>query len=118
MVRSSAPEPSSEGMTPSSTPLFVASGSKGLAIAGEYDPGITPEVDKVIRNLPFVVSYVNQKAHQLRQETGSENFEVVLSYGPDQQRPRAYVCPKNGKGIHEELSGAVLLKSALAMSGR
>jgi hypothetical protein len=121
MARGSAPEPSSEGMSSegASTPLFVASGSTGLRVGGVYDPGITPEIDRQIRSLPYVVMYCREKAYELLASTGSPNFEVVLSSGrPDQQRPRAYVCPKNNKGIREELSDAVLLKAALGMSGK
>lgn len=36
----------------------------------------------------------------------------------EKQRPRAYVAPANNKGIHEELSDAVLLKAALGMAGK
>ena len=36
----------------------------------------------------------------------------------EHQRPRAYVAPANNKGIHEELSQAVLLKAALGMAGK
>jgi len=121
MARGSAPEPSSEGMSSegASTPLFVASGSASLKIGGQYDPGITPEIDRAIRNMPFVVSYINQKAYELLHSIGSPNFEVVLSSGrPGQQRPRAFVCPSNNKGIREELSDAVLLKAALGMAGK
>lgn len=117
MASGSAPTPSSEGMT-ASTPLYVAGPKGRLQVDGEYDPEITPEIDKVIRNMRVVVERCNEQAHQLRRETGSENFEVVLSYRESQQRPRAYVCPKNSKGIHEELSQAVLLKAALGMAGR
>jgi hypothetical protein len=120
MARGNAPESSSEGMSSegASTPLFVASGSYGLKVGGVYDPGITPEIDRQIRNLPFIVSYCNQKAHELQRDAG-ENFEVILSSGrPDQQRPRAYVCPRNNAGIREELSDAVLLKAALGFSGK
>jgi hypothetical protein len=113
------PEPSSEGMSSegASTPLFVASGSYGLKVGGEYDPGITPEIDKKIRHLPFIVDYVTRKAYELQRDAG-DNFEVILSNKPDQQRPRAYVCPRNNAGIRQELSDAVLLKSALGFSGR
>jgi hypothetical protein len=119
MARGSAPEPSSEGMSSegASTPLFVASGSTGLRVGGVYDPQITPEIDRQIRNLPFIVQYCNQKAHELQRDAG-ENFEVILSNRPGQSRPRAYVCPANNKGIREELSQAILLKAALAFSGR
>lgn len=40
------------------------------------------------------------------------------STSPEKQRPRAYVAPANNKGIHEELSDAVLLKAALGMAGK
>lgn len=95
-----------------------STGSPATLVAQEYDPGITEEVDRAIRNMPGVVQYCNRKAHELCDATGSSNFEVVLSQGPDQQRPRAYVVPSNSKGIHEELAQAVLLKAALGMAGR
>jgi hypothetical protein len=119
MVRGNVPEPSSEGMSPegASSPLFVASGSASLSTSGQYDPGITPEVDKAIRHLPFIVAYCNQKAHELQRDAG-DNFEVILSNRPEQSRPRAYVCPANNKGIREELSQAILLKAALGFSGK
>jgi hypothetical protein len=115
-----APESSSEGVSSegASSPLFVASGSTGLRVGGVYDPQITPEIDKAIRNMPYVVMYCREKAYELLASTGSSNFEVILSNKPDQQRPRAYVCPSNNRGIREELSQAILLKSALGMSGK
>lgn len=131
-----------------------------LAVSGEYDPGITMEIDYQIRNMPGVVQYIFKKAQELLRRTGSKNFEIVLStekgasvferqtdvfgrrsfigrkmrwnagrsawgdnvgetsHAPEKQRPRAYVCPSNNMGIHEELTQAVLLKSAMGMSGR
>jgi hypothetical protein len=119
MARGNVPESSSEGMSPegASSPLFVASGSSRLSVGGEYDPGITPEVDRLIRHIPFIVSYTNDRAHELQRDAG-DNFEVILSNRPEQSRPRAYVCPKNNDGIREELGRAVLLLAALGMSGR
>jgi hypothetical protein len=113
-----------------SIPMFgVVESGMGLGVVGEYDPGITPEVDRKIRNMPEVVAYVNGKAQELLDGVGSPNFETILmgeTYPypvkhprrADQQRARAYVCPSNGKGIHEELTQAVLLKAALGMAGR
>lgn len=100
-----------------SSPLYGVSGG-GLSVIGEYDPKITEEIDRKIRNLPVVVQRCRQKADELVKATGSANFEVVLSRGEDQQRPRAYVAPANSNGIHEELSEAVLLKAALGMAGK
>lgn len=98
-------------------PMFYA-GNGGLTVGGDYDPGISEHVDRAIRNMPAVVAYCEQKARELLAATGSENFEVVVSKRAGQQRPRAYVVPKNDKGIHEELSQAVLLKAALGMQGK
>jgi hypothetical protein len=100
--------------------LYQVSGGGGLAASGEYNPGNADEIDRVIRNMPAVVQHITKKAHELLSDVGSSNFEVVLSYSPDggQQRARAYVCPSNNQGIHEELSQAVLLKAALGMAGR
>jgi len=112
-----------------SSPLYGVVGS-GLGVVGEYSPGDADELDRKIRNMPAVIAYVNAKAEELRRSVGSENFETILmgvSYpfpvhhprrGDAQARARAYVCPSNSKGIHEELSQAVLLKAALGMAGR
>jgi hypothetical protein len=101
-------------------PMFVATGGPGvtLSVSGEYDPGIGPEVDRAIRNMPGVVAHCTRKANELLKATGSSNFEVIVSKNPAQQRPRAYVCPSNSEGIREELADAVLLKSALGMAGK
>jgi hypothetical protein len=113
------PEPTSETLNLAPESMFgVSESGFGLSVAGAYDPGITPEIDRKIRNMPMVVEYINAKAHELLSAVGSDNFEVILSHKPDQQRPRAYVCPSNNKGIHEELSEAILLKAALGMAGR
>lgn len=131
-------------------PITVWGASTGstLKILGEYDPEITKEVDRQIRNMPVVVDYCLSKARELLKSINSNNFEIVLStekggkvlsdavnvsgrhylkgrqlgdtseHGPERQRPRAYVVPANGKGIHEELTEAVLLKAALGMAGK
>ena len=114
-------------------PMFgvVESGKGlGLGVVGEYDPGYSEEIDKKIRNLPEIVEYIHRKAIELLGATGSDNFDVWLSteeggggtrashWPAETQRPRAYVGPCNGKGIHEELSQAVLLKAALGMAGQ
>ena len=83
----------------------------------EYDPKITHEIDRQIRHMPAVIERMLERAGQLRRSAG-ENFEIIISANPKQQRPRAYVVPKNDKGIHEELAQGVLLKAALGMSGR
>ena len=120
-------------------PMFgvVESGKGlGLGVVGEYNPGMTEEIDSKIRNLPEVVEYIHKKAIELMHATGSDNFDVWVSteagavkeegeegtrtshWPAEKQRPRAYVGPSNGKGIHEELSEAVLLKAALGMAGQ
>jgi hypothetical protein len=99
--------------------LFSANGNTLKVMAGqEYDPGITPEIDKAIRHMPDVILKMLEKAALLKNSTGSPNFEIVTQSHPNSQRPRSYVAPKNREGIHEELSQAVLLKAALGMSGR
>ena len=142
------------------SPLYAVGSSGNLNVAGTYDPHITEEIDRQIRNMPGVVQYCYQKAIELLKSTGSDNFEVVLSsrsgsqtsvrhrdasglrrpmsrkmvwdqgsrqWGQDngesrfpaeRSRPRAYVMPANGKGIHEELSQGVLLKAALGMADK
>jgi hypothetical protein len=123
--------------------------SGSLSVAGEYDPKITKEVNRQIRNMPFIVNHCLQRARDLLDATGSSNFEIVLSTTDggkvykstsdvigrsrhlksgaaegstdkpvERQRPRAYVAPANNKGIHEELSQAVLLKAAMGMAGK
>lgn len=89
-----------------------------MEVNAEYDAQVTAEVDKAIRHLPFVVGHMKQQAQRLLQATGSGNFEVITQDDPNTQRPRSYVVPKNNKGIHEELSQAVLLKAALGMAGQ
>lgn len=107
-------------MADEAAPMLVAGGGSSLGVSGAYDPKITPEIDRKIRNMPGIAQHCYNKAIQLARETGSPNFEVILSYNAEggQSRPRAYVCPKNNEGIHEELSQAVLLKAAMAMAGR
>ena len=83
-----------------------------------YNPGDLQEIDKAIRHLPFVVSHMVHKAHQLISETGSTNYEVVLQNEPTTQRPRAYVAPANDQGIHQELSEHLALKAAINMEGQ
>lgn len=97
---------------------YSASSSGISLVAGDYDAGITEEIDRKIRHMPVVVAHINKRAYDLLAATDSENFEVILSAGRDQQRPRAYVAPANGRGIHEELSQAVLLKAAMGMAGK
>ena len=87
-----------------------------LGIAGEYDPGISVEVDTKIRMMPGVWHYVEVKARELADSAGP-NFEFVRSHR-SKTRARAYVAAANGKGIHEELAHAVLLKAALGMAGK
>lgn len=99
--------------------LFSANGnSLKVDMTGEYDPGITAEIDKRIRHMPDVILHMLEKAALLKNSTGSQNFEIVIQAKEDTQRPRAYVTPKNDQGIHEELAQAVLLKAALGMEGK
>lgn len=99
--------------------LFSANGNTlKVEMSGDYDPGITAEVDKAIRHLPVVVEAAMEKAATLKNSVGSPNFELIIQARPDTERPRVYVVPKNNKGIHEELSQAVLLKAALGMAGK
>lgn len=100
--------------------LFSMSSDFSLKVnpTGDYDPKVTVEIDRQIRNMPMVKAYIKGKATQLQKATGSKNFEVIMSEAEGQSRPRAYVVPSNVDGIHEELSDAVLLKAALGMSGK
>lgn len=99
--------------------LFSSNGnSLKVEMTGDYDPGITSEIDRRIRHMPGVILHMLEKAAQLKNSTGSPNFDIVTQARPDTQRPRSYVVPKNNEGIHEELSQAVLLKAALGMAGK
>lgn len=98
--------------------MYSADSSGGLRVSGEYDPGITEEIDRKIRNLPIVVTHCEARANDLKSATGSSNFEVIVSHDSNNSRPRAYVAPSNNQGIHEELSQAILLKAALGMDGK
>lgn len=99
--------------------LFSANGNQlKVDMTGDYDPGITDEIDKAIRHLPPVIDHMLIMAAKLKSGTGSSNFEIVIQAQDATQRPRAYVVPRNNHGIHEELSQAVLLKAALGMSGQ
>lgn len=99
--------------------LFSANGnSLKVDMGGSYDPGITEEIDKAIRHLPIVVAAAMESAATLKNSVGSPNFELIIQAQSNTQRPRVYVVPKNNKGIHEELSQAVLLKAALGMAGK
>lgn len=86
-----------------------------LSVAGEYNPGITEEIDRKIRNLPGVRQHCEEQARILKEGTGSDNFEVIVS-SRARSRARVYVAPRNSEGIREELSQAVLLKAALALA--
>lgn len=99
--------------------LFSANGNQlKVSTSADYDAGITDEIDKQIRHLPVVIAAAMEAAATLKNSTGSPNFELVIQARPDTARPRVYVVPKNNKGIHEELSEAVLLKAALGMAGK
>lgn len=101
-------------------PDFFSSNGNNLSVDvnAQYDPGITEEIDRAIRHLPIVTSHCVSKAVECQQSTGSDNFVVITQNDPQTQRPRAYVAPRNDAGVHEELADAVLLKSALGMSGK
>lgn len=102
-------------------PDVFHSGTGGFTLkvgGGDYDAGITPEIDKQIRHMQMVQMYCHGRAEMLRQATGSNNFRIVAQQDPQTQRPRFYVAPSNHEGIHEELSQAVLLKAALGMTGK
>lgn len=62
-----------------SSPMYGVGSNGGLTSVGSYDPKITEEVDRQIRNMPFIVDYCYAKAVELVKATGSDNFEVVLS---------------------------------------
>lgn len=99
--------------------LFSANGNRlKVDMTGDYDPGITEEIDRQIRHMVPVKMATAEKAAMLKRATGSGNFDVLFVENPSGQRVRAYVYPKNREGIHEELSQAVLLKAALGMSGK
>ena len=100
--------------------LFSASGGMSLKVetTASYDAGITGEVDRQIRHMQGVMLYCSGKAAELKRATGSSNFKIVAQVNPQTMRPRFYVAPANAKGVHEELSQAVLLKAALGMAGK
>lgn len=99
--------------------LFSPNGNQlKVDMTGDYDAGITDEIDKKIRHLHPVLMHMSAKAAELMHATGSPNFTLVSQSRPETQRPRVYVAPKNNQGIHEELSQAVLLKAALGMAGK
>lgn len=90
-----------------------------LGLLEDYDPGITAEIDKKIRFMTPVVAMTQKKARDLLAATHSENFDITFDDDPNRSsRPRAWVHPKNGKGIREEKTKSVLLKAALGMTGK
>lgn len=101
-------------------PNFFSANGNSLKVdmTGDYDPGITAEIDRRIRHIPDIIMHMLEKAAELKSGTGSGNFEIVIQAQENTARPRAYVVPKNREGIHEELSQAVLLKAALGMEGK
>lgn len=99
--------------------LFSANGNVlKVDTTAEYDPGITPEIDKAIRHMHGVVAHCASKAVEVQHATGSDHFVVITQNDPETQRPRVYVAPRDDQGIHEELADAVLLKAALGMTGK
>jgi hypothetical protein len=74
------------------------------------------EIDRIIRHLPAVEAYCDEKAEELLSEVGHHDFEVVKAGGP--QRYRAYVKPVGHDGIEAELVDSVLLKAAVRMEGK
>lgn len=92
---------------------------RGLTILpqnGEYDPGITAEVDKAIRHMDIVKKNVLDQATLLKVSAGV-NFQV-MDHAGGPQRFRAYVAPANDDGIAEELKDSALLKAALSRQGK
>jgi hypothetical protein len=71
-----------------------------------------------ILHMRGILRYIEGKGNELADDTGSSNFEVIMSENTEYFRPRVYVAPANSDGIREELSQAVLLKAALGMAGR
>lgn len=56
---------------------------------------------------------------QTAENAGSINaWDRVVEDNPDNTRPRAYVHPIDGKGIHIEMTHSVLLKAAAMMGDR
>lgn len=107
------------GATPPPTLIQInPSGRSFGATTGDYDPGDLVEIDKAIRHSPAVVDYTVKMAQKGIEETGSENFDVILQNRPDTERPRAYMAPINAEGIHEELSESTLLKTAINLEGQ
>lgn len=99
--------------------LFSANGNVlKVDMTGDYDPGITAEIDRQIRHIPEVILEMMRRAATLKNSIGSPNFELVIQARSETQRPRVYVVPANNAGIHEELAHAVLLKAALGMEGK
>jgi hypothetical protein len=104
----------------------AGAGGKGLTVLpsnGEYDPGISEDINAQIRNMPMVKKHCDDMAQLLMVsasagvEFGSElPYEVVKAGG--ESRYRAYVAPANTYGIEAELDHAQLLKAALGMRGR
>jgi hypothetical protein len=100
--------------------LFSANGNTLKVLAGQdYDPGITPEIDKAdpTHARRDTVRCWKRLRH-LRIRPAHRTLKSSRRHDPDTQRPRAYVVPKNHDGIREELADAVLLKAALGMSGK
>jgi hypothetical protein len=85
---------------------------------GEYQAITNEETARKIMHMAGVIQHITNKANELKESTGSSDFEVIVSKNPAYFRPRAYVAPSNSNGIREELSQAVLLKAALGMAGK
>jgi hypothetical protein len=119
-----SPEPGTPTPTPevhSAIPsiVYIAGPEDTLNIGREeYSPGDIEKIDKAIRHMPYIVAYMQDRAQDVVDDTGSGNYEVVLQNDANTQRPRAYVAPSNNKGIHEELSEHLALKAAINMEGR
>jgi hypothetical protein len=84
----------------------------------DYKAITNEETARKILHMAGVVRHITNKANELKDSTGSSDFEVIVSDNPANFRPRAYVAPSNSNGIREELSQAVLLKAALGMAGK
>lgn len=96
---------------------------------------LTEEQHRAIRHMQLVKDHCAEKAQdmlaivnqlcaaeltskqwQKRSKTG--HFGFLMSEDPDHTRPRAYIHPVDGYGIHIEMTHHVLLKAAAAMGGK
>lgn len=62
--------------------LYEVSSGNSLKVGGQledYNPGITTEVDRQIRNMSIVIDHIRVKAGELLRSTGSSNFAMLVS---------------------------------------